>query len=263
MAGPYKYWKGRRVEFYAKNEFMRGWVYDNSDGDIKIRGIDGNKYSSAKKTGFIRYEKSTLNVETFGIRVFDTILSDDGGDSTSRRSHAYWEEFCKASGWSFGYERIHSITDLNYFFDKTFILEPIIIFNGHGLDKDDEDESLEKGFSLSNGEVINENSKILISEENKKKIIIFSSCLIGNNKKLSEKLKTQFGAEALFAYKVKVYDNICFLIESYLLTLLNSNFDNQSKFKNLDKIFTTTKESTDIFKTFNKPNAKSHPLVKY
>ena len=208
-----KYWKGRRVDFFVDDALMRGWVTENSGGCIQLRGIDGHAYSSKKMPGHIRYDTGTLGVENFGVRVFDTILSDNGGNTTSRRSHAYWKEFCGASEWYFNYERIHSKSDLKYFFasEEYPITEQIIIFNGHGLDT---------GFSLSNGDVISKPGDFEVFGSNRKKILIFSSCLIGKNKALALGLKELFDAEAVFAYTEKVSDGFCYLVESYLLTLL-------------------------------------------
>ncbi|MNE69827.1 hypothetical protein D3C80_1655780 [compost metagenome] len=67
-----------------------------------------------------------------GIRVFDTVLDGKNTrDMVSRNSADFWRPFCKSAGWSFNYERIHSLDDLKYFFSKK-IKEDIIIFSGHG-----------------------------------------------------------------------------------------------------------------------------------
>lgn len=81
-----------------------------------------------------------------GVKVFDTILARRGNNTTSRNSADFWSAFCKASGWKFSYERIHSLADAEYFFSRKSIIEDIIIFSGHGHD--------EKGFQLSNDELI-------------------------------------------------------------------------------------------------------------
>lgn len=251
-----KYWVGRRVDFFVNDVLMRGWVTQNDGKVISVKGVDGRAYSSKKMPGYTRYDTGTLDVEKFGVRVFDTILADSCGNTTSRRSHAYWKEFCVASEWDFNYERIHSRSDLNYFFGSEDIpmTEQIFIFNGHGL---------ESGFTLSNGDVISKPGDIEVFNSNKKKILIFSSCLIGKNPDLAHSLKSLFDAEAVFAYTVKVSDSFCFLVESYLLTLLCSEFFDSHQFKGLRDVLNITRKGTDIFRKLEMPGVDGHPLVMY
>jgi hypothetical protein len=251
-----KYWKGRRVDFFVKDTLMRGWVTDNSERGILLKGVDGKAYSSKTMPGHTRYDTGTLGVEDFGVRVFDTILTDSGGNTTSRRSHAYWEEFCKASEWNFNYERIHSKSDLEYFFgsEEYPMTEQIFIFNGHGLDT---------GFTLSNGDVISKPDDFEVFGSNRKKILIFSSCLVGKNKALALNLKKLFDAEAIFAYTEEVSDSFCYLVESYLLTLLYSEFFYTDNFQGLKEILQITRKGTDIFRKLEMPGVSQHPLVMY
>lgn len=54
-----------------------------------------------------------------GVRVFDTVLDGKNTrDMVSRNSADFWRPFCKSAGWSFNYERIHSLDDLKYFFQR-------------------------------------------------------------------------------------------------------------------------------------------------
>lgn len=80
---------------------------------------------------------------SFGIRVFDTILEDNAGDTVTRNSADFWRIFCQSSKWRFSYERVHSLDDLRFFFKKP-IKENVIIFSGHGNKQD--------GYFLSNGQ---------------------------------------------------------------------------------------------------------------
>ena len=264
MPGPLKYWKGRRVNFFAKGNLLRGWITDNANGIIKVKGVDGRKYATKCMNGYTRCEG--LDTECFGIRVFDTILQDDEDGTTWEQSAEYWKEFCRASGWWFSYERVHSLADIKYFFGSeiSIIWEPIVIFNGHGLDKDDHENGECKGWQLSNGDILNGDNDLLISDDNKHKIIFFSSCLIGKNKQMAEKLKALFRAEALFAYREEVYANFCYLVESYLFMLISKEYKRTSPGRTpLTTLYKKTVEATDPLKNINKRHAKNHPLVIY
>ncbi len=187
------------------------------------------------------------------IRVFDTILEKTKGDTTSRNSADFWRPFCAASGWSFNYERVHSLEDINFFFGKP-IKEEIIIFSGHG----------EKvmGFCLSNNEKIDGTQQINIHKKNKEKIIIFSSCLIGMNEKLAMAIKSQFSAKNLFAYQHVVEDRFCFLNESIMLTMMEHLFESGRKsYTEYDFINFTV--ATDFMKNINCAKVKNHPMLMF
>jgi hypothetical protein len=90
---------------------------------------------------------------SLSIRVFDAVLDNaKRRDTVSRNSADFWRSFCFSAGWGFSYERVHSLTDLKYFFGKK-IHEEVIIFGGHGTDKSDNEN--EKGWCLSNDERFN------------------------------------------------------------------------------------------------------------
>lgn len=198
---------------------------------------------------------------SLSIKVFDTILSTEkSGDSTSRNSADFWKVYCFASGWGFNYERIHSLKDVEHFFCNTKIKEEVIIFSGHGYHKND--ETLDEGFHLSNDDLIDGNHDFEVSKKNYNKIVIFSSCLIGKNKKLSEQLKQFFNAQSLFAYRHEIQDRFCFLNESILLTLIDHV--NEEKGKTFtENNFEKFQEQTSFMKTINKKHAKTHPMVMY
>ncbi|MGZ3745463.1 MAG: hypothetical protein ACXVBQ_16485 [Pseudobdellovibrionaceae bacterium] len=190
---------------------------------------------------------------SMNIKVFDTILtSDKSGDSVSRNSADFWKVFCFSSGWGFNYERIHSLEDIKYFFCDTKIKEDIVIFSGHGDD--------ENGFHLSNGNVLTGDEDFEISKKNHDKIIIFSSCLIGKNKKLSENLRHFFYAQCLFAYRHKMEDRFCFLNESILVTLID-HINEKRIFTSAD--FKSFQDETAFMKNINKVNVKKHPMEMY
>ena len=187
---------------------------------------------------------------SFGVRVFDTVL--DGRnikDTFSRNAADFWRQYCKASGWSFSFERIHSLTDLSYFMNRT-IKEDVILFSGHGHDN---------GWHMTNKEVLNEESidQIVVNKNNTGKEIVFSSCLMGINGSLCNSIKTKFEAKRLFAYRHEMEDRFCYLNEAILLTLLE-------KKKNFtEKDFEKFKASTVFMKNLNKKGVKMHPMEMY
>lgn len=186
------------------------------------------------------------------IRVFDTILDTSKiKDTVSRDSSSFWKPFCKSSGWAFSYERIHSISDLNFFLSRK-IKEDILIFSGHGNTD---------GFHLSNGEIFKPDEEMLkpVPVKNAEKTIIFSSCGIGQNEKLCEQYKSFFGAQAVFAYKHLMSDRFCFLNESILLTMLSHHFSKKNVFS--IKNFEDFQSKTLFMKNMNQEYVKSHPMV--
>lgn len=186
------------------------------------------------------------------IRVFDTILdSSKLKDTVTRDSSSFWKPFCKSSGWDFNYERVHSISDLNFFFSRK-IKEDILIFSGHGN---------EDGFYLSNNDCFRASSEGLIKfpVKNEGKTIIFSSCLIGKKASLCEEYKKYFNADAVFAYRHLMSDRFCFLNESILLTIISHHFISKNSFSL--KNFEEFKEKTSFMKNMNQSHVKKHPMV--
>lgn len=188
-----------------------------------------------------------------GIRVFDTVLDGKNTrDMVSRNSADFWRPFCKSAGWSFNYERIHSLDDLKYFFSKK-IKEDIIIFSGHGN---------ENGFYFSNGDCLDGKSNSFIPVKNHGKVIIFSSCLIGKSECTSQSLKLFFSAEALFSYRNLMLDRFCFLNESILLTSIEHKF-NRGKGSFTGNDFIEFQIQTDFMKNMNEKHVKLHPMVMF
>ncbi|WP_200882632.1 hypothetical protein [Methylobacter sp. BBA5.1] len=186
-----------------------------------------------------------------GVRIFDTVL--DGKkikDTISRNSADFWKPFCKSAGWDFSHERVHSLSDLEYFFSKK-IKENILIFSGHGN---------EDGFWLSNGECFNGKNLKDFHSKNHGKVIIFSSCLIGNNESLTQDFKNYFSAQALFSYRHIMHDRFCFLNESILLTSIEHRF-NQGKPSFTINDFIDFQSKTDFMKNMNGKHVKLHPMV--
>lgn len=187
---------------------------------------------------------------SFGVRVFDTVLSSRNlKDTVSRNSSSFWREYCLSSGWSFSYERIHSLADIKLFLSRK-IKEDFIIFSGHGN---------EQGWHMTNGDVLSTNTinDINIHNENKNKNIIFSSCLMGTNENLCEEIRESLGAKRLFAYKHLMHDRFCFLNESILLTLI----ENKINFSQKD--FLDFQGKTEFMKNLNQKHVKTHPMRMY
>jgi len=241
--------EGDRVVFKAGGENMRGTVTAYREkGHLRIKGVDEKQYTTNKNENGCFVDKTDIQYEPFGIFVFDTALDDT--DTTFRQSAVFWKEFCDASGWSFQYERVHSISDLKYFLEERLIDQSVLLFNGHG--------SKDLGWKLSNGELLNDQIiDFKPNNFNRNKLVIFSACEIGNNARLMQGLKNLFCAEALFAYNCSVYENVCFLIESLLLTYINDDY----KAGKLVEHYAAVCAGTDRLKTINRDNARIHPLV--
>lgn len=185
-----------------------------------------------------------------GVRIFDTVLdSRNNNDTVSRNAADFWKPFCKSAGWKFSYERVHSLSDLEYFFSKK-IKEEVIIFSGHGN---------EDGFHLSNGECFNGQNLKAFPHKNHDKVVIFSSCLIGKNKDLTQEFKSYFSAQTLFSYRHLMYDRFCFLNESILLTSMEHKFNNgKQSFTHND--FIDFQLNTEFMKNMNEKHVKLHPM---
>jgi len=186
----------------------------------------------------------------FGVRVFDTVLNENHKDTVSRNSADFWKPFCQSAGWDFNYERVHSLEDLEYFLSRK-IKEDVIIFSGHG-------ES--DGFHLTNKSCFDGNNLKALPEKNHGKLIIFSSCLIGKNEELANKLKSYFQASALISYREIMEDRYCFLHESILLSFIEHKFSRKkNSFTSND--FIEFQCHTEFMKNMNKDNVKLHPMV--
>jgi len=187
---------------------------------------------------------------SFGVRVFDTVLNKRNlRDTVSRNASSYWKEFCLASCWSFSYERIHSISDLQFFLSKA-IKEDVLIFSGHGnVD----------GWHMTNGEVFTPSAieQCKINKLNFGKTLIFSSCLLGNSEEICNSYKELFGARNIFAYRHEMEDRFCFLNESILLTLM------QDKKRFSKKSFESFQKKTGFMKNLNQAYVRMHPMVMY
>jgi hypothetical protein len=190
-----------------------------------------------------------------GIKVFDTVLNHKNlNDTTSRNASDYWRSFAQAAGWNFSFERLHSLADFEYFMNRK-IKETVIIFSGHGHQDD--------GFGFSNGDLLNLVSlaKIKLPEKNKGKTVIFSSCLLGKNTELCQKLKDFFGTNNLFAYQHTIKDQYAFLFESLLLSEMEMIYWKNQKFT--ENNFIEYQAKTDHIKNYNQDYVKNHPMKMY
>lgn len=239
--------KGDHVEFDCVEQHVYARVTDTDGRRIRMVTMSGRRYSTEQENGFEYIVRSNVKNYIFGVYVFDTILDLEECNTTSRCAANFWTAFCNASGWAINYERIHSRADLRYFLRKRTIYERVMIFNGHGE---------EEGLLLSNGSLVNANL-FEVTVENSNKIVILSSCLIGRNGDLSMSLLNAFHADILFAYRYEVSDNICFLIESLLLTLLSQPFARATE------CYRKVLAATKFLGPLNQQNAKLHPLVMY
>src|ERR1700730_1683376 len=121
-----------------------------------------------------------------GISVLETHL--DKGWRSRRQAARFWEEYCQSANWTFAWERVHSLADLNYVLGDRTIDEYVLLFNGHG--------SSSEGWHLSNGDRFNLDSALKVNDKNKHKVVMFSSCDIGLNEKLLRHYRNQLAALA-------------------------------------------------------------------
>lgn len=247
---PRNFDKGHRVVFSIDDVPMRGTVSAYNGAHLRIVGVDGRQFTTKRSEQGCFVVKDSIEHERFGVFVFDTALDDD--DTASRQSASFWKEFCTSSGWDFQYERIHSMSDLKFFLVDRKISHPVIIFNGHG-EKD-------SGWKLSNGDKLNDKTfDFEPNNHNKGKIVIFSACEVGSNKYMSDQLKDKFCAEALYAYNCVVFDSMCFLIESLLLTYIDDDYRSVALKNHYDDLKNGTQRLTKI----NSDQSREYPLVMY
>ena len=104
------------------------------------------------------------------IRVFDTVLNGRHRSSTDRNYAEVWKAFAQMSGWKCYHERMHSLSDAEFFLGRA-IREEVIVFSGHGCSTD--------GFLLSNGDWMTPDSvrECAPQPKTKDKIVILSVCL--------------------------------------------------------------------------------------
>lgn len=258
---------GDRVHFKVQaGKCLVGHVSDRlTRNNLRLIDYAGKQYTTAKSGNGQRVARASVMPINFGVRVFDTVLETRKGDSVSRNASDYWDSFCRASNWKFTSERIHSLQDLEHFFTKVDIAEPVVIFSGHGTGR--------KGFGMTNGDCYaGQPFSRPIKPKNEGKIIILSACEIGWNRALCSQIKQNLAAQAVLAYQHVMFDNTCFLIESHFLTLI----EDDSRTVAIQNAYATTKTSTDSIRKVNRaylkksldggtatriPNA--HPFVCY
>ncbi|MGO3890365.1 MAG: hypothetical protein ACTJHW_05255 [Paenalcaligenes sp.] len=182
------------------------------------------------------------------IRLFDTILNINKKNTTDRNYQEIWNAYTKLKGWKFFYERMHSLSDANFFLSKT-ISEDVIIFSGHG--------GRSPSFILSNGESLmpEDLEMIDIKKTTENKFIIFAACGIGKDLKLLKKYKDALKAKRIFSYKHEISDEYCFLFESILMEFISRNLEFN------EKHFDEYREATFFLKNINARNVKTHPMV--
>ncbi|KAF0154820.1 MAG: Uncharacterized protein FD159_2432 [Syntrophaceae bacterium] len=204
---------GNRVKFLAGNERKLGTITSKKGRLLRVKGDDGKLYINTKKAGTKGAFVKNIKMQNFGIMVFDTRL--DSGFRSKRQTAHFFEEYAYHAHWGFAAERIHNIESLKYFMEKRQIPGEIIIFSGHGHEK--------AGFSFCDGPMLNEETVIAPRKDNYGKILIFSSCLLGSNANLCMGLLEKFKAKALITYKTEMFDQYCFLAETFLLQILAHN----------------------------------------
>jgi hypothetical protein len=111
---------------------------------------------------------------------------------------------------------------------------------------------------ISNGEMLNATTKLKINEKNKHKLIIFSTCSIGQNASLCQSYLELFSAQAVVAYRTRVSDDICFIAEPAALLQL-FRYDPSHPVEAVEKVC----QALDPWKIVNNKHSKKFPLVCY
>jgi hypothetical protein len=228
----------------ATGDLVIGKVSSRKGKTIRVVSYDNRRYTNSAGTDPARrILTKTIRPVNDGVFVFDTQF-DNKATATRRQSSRFWEEFCFAADWTFGYERVHSLDDVAFFLSKRIIPQPFIVFSGHGSDS--------RGWELSNGEALafarTANGGVCIGacaaakgrckhgtdeeelcpsfrnleirKENEAKVLLFSSCLMGRNPRLCEGIKEALRATAVLAYSTPISDELCCLAEPQLLSLI-------------------------------------------
>lgn len=190
-------------------ESHRGWITAKDKRVVRVVDSHGRQYSTSPSERGAKIQFKSIRRVKMGVFLFDTQL--DKQWTSERRGSVFWKEYCRHAGWSFAFERVHSLADLRYLLGRA-IQEHVIIFNGHG------DRS--NGWRLSNGDVLDKTTELAINEKNRHKLLLFSSCDIGANASMCLHFKKVFHAHAVIGYSATISDDFCFLAEPALLQLI-------------------------------------------
>lgn len=232
-------WKGQRVRAKVEGRagLIVGRITKNENGVYRVKDDKGQLYTTRRAPngrGKLIKEPEPVPPSIF---VFDTML-DEQDFKGQRQAGGFWKKFCVAASWDFNSTSVHSLVDLGRFLSKP-IPSSVIIFNGHGYDG--KNAVNQAGLSLSFGDVFCPEQENFIPRqwilgtdssgnkveadlhpENRSKLVVFSSCLIGNNPELCESFRDFFRARAVVAYSRVTYDDICFLAEPLIVYLIES-----------------------------------------
>lgn len=228
---------------------MHGKVTMTKGKAVRVVDIEGRRYTTSPHGVGVRIQLKSIRPVWAGVFLFDTQL--DRGCRSQRRGEVFWREYCRHAGWTFAYERVHSLSDLRYFLHDRTIKEPVLVFNGHG--------SSETGWQLSNRECLDADTEISVSPVNRDKVVIFSACGMGSNPTLCQSLKRKLGATDVIAYRTTIDDAIAFVAEPLLIQLLNAEYEPGKIGPLVEKV----RSVLDPLKTLNERNAKKFPLVCY
>jgi len=205
---------GDQVRFRYEGEEHWGRVTRRVPRGLRIKGADGRGYTTTTGRGR-RIRANDLRHAAFGVFVLDTYL--DRSLYSERQAADFWQSYCQAAEWSYGYERVHSLADLQYFLGRRRIREEVIVLSGHG--------HRDRGFKLTNGERIDVNTQLLVHPSNRHKVYLLSACQLGANSELCLTLLQKLSARAVVAYSRDIRDDHCFIAEPYLLQLMASQVE--------------------------------------
>jgi hypothetical protein len=233
---------GDGVRFRYEGEEHWGRVTCRLPSGIRIRGADGRRFTTVKGQGR-RIRAQDVRPAAFGVFVLDSQL--DRSLYSDRQTADFWYRYCQSAGWAFGCERVHSLADLRYFLGRRRIREEVIVLSGHGQRR--------RGFLLSNGDRLDADTPLTIHRANVQKVFIVSSCEIGANRRLCRALVAKLRARALVVYTRPIRDDICFIVEPYLLQLIAARVP-------VERATAAMRQLAGALKTVNRRRAKKFPL---
>jgi hypothetical protein len=233
---------GDGVRFRYEGEEHWGEVTRRLPSGIRIRGADGRRFTTVKGQGR-RIQARDVRPAAFGVFVLDSQL--DRSLYSDRQAADFWYRYCQSAGWAYGCERVHSLADLRFFLGRRRIREEVILFSGHGHRR--------RGLLLSNGERLAADTPLTLHPSNVQKVFILSSCEIGANRRLCQALVHKLRARALIVYTRPIRDDICFIVEPYLLQLIAARVPVQ-------RATAAMRQLAGALKTLNRRRAKKFPL---
>jgi hypothetical protein len=226
----------------SEGKSHRGRITAKDKRVVRVVDSQGRQYSTSPTERGAKIRFKSIRALKMGVFLLDTQL--DKQWKSTRRGAVFWEEYCRHAGWSFAFERVHSLADLSYILSRS-IQEHVLIFNGHS--------NRSNSWKLSNGDKLDKTTQLKINDKNRHKVLLFSSCNIGGNEALCLRFKKLFQAHAVIGYSAPISDDFCFLVEPALLQLIQHG-------KQPWEATQIVRDAFDPWKGLNHPHAKVFPI---